>query len=504
MGRLALRSGKGATVIPSSIYDTRIGTGVSIDGYASLPIAPGARYIKLGPGGSDGASGLTHATRLTSLTEAANRITAGQGDQVLLAEGYTPPDSIPYLTFKSGLSAAHPTVFSSYDPTDENNTDKFGRGEVRSARPVITAHQGQVSGGGTYGNIAFVGLEWNPASFDLAVAEGINFIGEVSNVLVENCVGHKTGLGATMDHTGQYGPFIVRNSALFEAVGTGFFIDHADFTLEDSIMYHHGWPIGNSRDLAYGSGGLDGPGDPGTFIHTVYITPGYNGNAQAISRRNLIADGPGDSGTWRCSTLFEQNVVFDCPISMSLGGGDSYDVKAPSGVMLTGRYNACIGSQGTTTAAPRGYAMISQNGQSGSRMHHNLFARGQPSSPNATAISITSGYTTKETYMEVDNNVIDGWTTSGGGQYIQPSPLGDHVHYNPHDNWWDDPTSGSNQNISGLTRPNRYTSDTLAVLHGFADAAAMKLYMCLHPELRLQRTLLTEAFDGYGLDYSAM
>src|SRR5437588_7270163 len=148
----------------TAVYDASVGNGVDADGFASLPLRSGAHRYYVRNGGSDAngcSSAQNPATPLATIAAGMACVTAGNGDQVLLAEGSTFKEVIPWLSYKGGFSAQYPTVISSYNPTDPTNESEIGRGDQRNARPVLTTGGGLVSGA-PFSYAAIVGLDFNP------------------------------------------------------------------------------------------------------------------------------------------------------------------------------------------------------------------------------------------------------------------------------------------------------------------------------------------------------
>ena len=180
--------------VSGGVYDASIGAGVDADGFASLPLRSGAHrfFVNSATGAdSNGCSGSQQpSSPLKSIPAAMACVANGEGDQVLLAEGTSYNQDIGWLAFKQGYSATYPMVISSYDPADPANEAKYGRGDQRNARPVITAVQSQL-GNGTYNYYAIKGLDFNPGN---VASAGFGFIGKAGYTLIENNIFRYTGL----------------------------------------------------------------------------------------------------------------------------------------------------------------------------------------------------------------------------------------------------------------------------------------------------------------------
>ena len=289
------------TPVPVSggVYDGSIGAGVDADGFASLPLRSGAHrfFVNSATGAdSNGCSGSQQpSSPLKTIPAAIACVANGEGDQVLLAEGTSYNQDIGWLAFKQGYSATYPMVISSYDPADPANEAKYGRGDQRNARPVITALQSQL-GNGTYNYYAIKGLDFNPGN---VASAGFGFIGKAGYALIENNIFRYTAL--TFD-TADFPAFpttqklIVRNNSIYGMWNTGgrtgglYVAGYVGPTVEDNVFYHCGWKIGANRDDDPSVGGAT------VFSHSYYLQTNTTG---AIVRRNLSADGAGDGGIAR-------------------------------------------------------------------------------------------------------------------------------------------------------------------------------------------------------------
>src|SRR5438270_8781233 len=227
--KVAPTSGGGTTSTPTPtpaptatgtvVYDASIGTGVDADGFAMLPLRSGAHhYFVNSATGSDGngcSSAQQAGTPLKTITAGIACVQAGSGDQVLIAEGTSYAEALPWLAFKGGYSPQYPTVIESYDPADPMNDAKYGRGDQRGARPVVTAPQTQVSNG-IFANIAVRGLDFNPGNNP---NQGLLFVGHGSYLLFENNIFRYTGLSYDSSDAQSVMPtaqhVIVRNNSFY-------------------------------------------------------------------------------------------------------------------------------------------------------------------------------------------------------------------------------------------------------------------------------------------------
>jgi hypothetical protein len=485
----------------TATYDTSIGNGVDANGFADLPLRQGDKRIYVnalpGYGGSDSNNCLSPSTPCATFAKAITLRTDGHGDQILVAEGSSLPEtlidprhSLNFMT--GGYSLAYPFVIESYDPTDPANEAKMGRASG-SKRPMFTGSwSGNWFQGGTHQSyIAVRGLDLNPGNVS---GQGIGMVNTGDGFLFENNIFRYTGIGigGTAGTTQHH--WIFRNNAIYgewEAVnatgGQGLYVDGTDsLTVEDNVFYHNGWKIGASRTDTLANGGAT------QFRHPIY----QQVPTDAVVRRNLIVDGSADGGSFRGDITHYENVVIDCPQGASLGGGMEYNTGRPNGVAISSHDNAIIGSAQVPDSGAAGWGIVSQNGKLGSSAYNNLIVR----SGVGSSAFLTSAIEPQPSYMDYSNNVVYQWSTPGSTHYdgvADPYTGMTHTTYN--NNIWDDATSGTNTNNSSRTFPNPYTAAQLYAALGFADKQAFIDYAITHPEAHIQRNARVLLFAGYGM-----
>ena len=488
------------TPVSGGVYDISVGMGVDADGFATLPLRSGAhRYFVNSASGSDG-NGCSNAQQpaapLKTIAAAIACVQDGSGDQVLLAEGTRYAEALPWLAHKQGYDAGHPMVISSYDPADATNEAKYGRGDQRGSRPVLTAPQALVSGG-TFAYIAIKGLDFNAGNNP---DQGLMFREHGSYLLFENNIFRYQGLSYDSGDypaspTAQH--VIVRNNSFYGMWSTGgrtggFYVAGVDGpTVEDNVFYHCGWKIGASRDDAFAVGGAT------VFSHSYYI---QTNTTNAVVRRNLSADGAGDGGIARGDSVFTENLFIDNPAAIGLGGGPQYNVDRPNGISFDARYNAIIGDADVTSAYPLGWAINTTNGTPGSRVHHNLIIRSRnPNGPGMSGFSNNAAFN-QSSYVQYDHNLMYQWVAPNGQVYwpaCGPFPAQCHTTYDS--NNWDGPAQGTNTNSSSTVFAHAYTAAELYAALGFADKSAFIDYAINHPEVHIQRNARALLFTGYGM-----
>jgi hypothetical protein len=398
------------------------------------------------------------------------------------------------MAFRTGgYSLLYPFVIESYDPSDPLNEAKYGRASG-SNRPVFT--QPYASGspwifGGTHqSNIAVRGLDLNPGNMPGLT---ISMVDVGDGILFENNLFRYTGLAFVNTSGTKQHHWILRNNAIYgewdastATAGQGIYADGSDsLTIEDNVLYHNGWKIGANRTDTLANGGAT------EFRHPIY----QQVPTDAVVRRNLIVDGSADGGSFRGNITHYENLVLDCPIGASLGGGVAYNTGRPNGVMISSHDNAVLGSASIPDSGAQGWGLVAANGQAGSAIYNNLIAL---SPYGSVAFSNSAGFA-QPSYMDYHNNVVFKWSTGGATYFTQTDSLAGYVHTTYSSNVWDDPTSGTNTNNLGITFPNTYTAAALYAALGDADKNAFITYAITHPEAHIQRTARALLFAGYGM-----
>jgi hypothetical protein len=454
------------------------------------------------------------ATPLATLAAGMACVTAGNGDQVMLAEGSTFNENLPWLSYKGGYSAVYPTVISSYDPADPTNEAKYGRGDQRGARPVLVSGGGLVSGD-PFSYAAIVGLDFNPGNI---AGQGLTFTGDSTNhtgganyILIENNLFEYSGIGFvdggnpdTDAPRTQH--LIIRNNSIYgvwsdtDAHHTGgIYVDGSQsVTIEDNVIWHTGWKIGVSRDCGSNCGG------PTVFNHPIYL---QDNDGVEIVRRNLMMDNSADGGIARGSNItWQQNVAIKSPNGFGLGAGNPQDFGyTVNGSLVDASYNLSVGAIDMNSGNPRGQGYSLANIASGSKIHHNLliYSDATPNSADQTLATTGGngyGFPTRPTYTDFENNVAFHWSAPGGSYGEYNTPISS-IYLN---NIWDNPASGTNANSAAAVFPHPYTQAQLyaaltATYPSITDYNSLVSYAIKHPEAHVQRTLLSLAFAGYGL-----
>jgi len=501
------------TSITAVTYDTSIGNGVDVSGFADLPLRSGAkRFFVNSAAGSDGNScsaAQSASAPKATLASATSCLTSGEGDQILIAQGTSYAAGLNNISGVGGYSPLYPTVIQSYDPADPTNEAKYGRA-TGSSRPVLNtggaASQYFLMGSGTSGKYYAVrGLDFNPGSgvqlANITILPNTN--GTPDYVLFENDIFRYTQLTFDSHQSGavRTTKLIVRNSSFYNEYGDhsqGIYADNVDgTTIEDSVFYANGRIGGVSRDAPQSSGGAS------IFNHPIYM---QDNTRNTLVRRNVFLDTATDGGNLKGGGTYTQNLVIRCANAFSFGGGNDYSVDSPNGVVIQGAYNAVIGSNiVNSTSGAVGWGIHTSNGMQGSSaIHHNVLAMNTQSTGYAlmadTSPDITYGVALPN-YTSFHDNVSYKWNPSGQSTQFSASSL---LHATADYSIWDDPTSGTNRNIAGIVFPNAYTEASLLSALGYADETSFINDVINNPEKHVQRQGVALMLSGYGVDTSAM
>jgi hypothetical protein len=500
-----------STTVASSAaitYDTAIGNGVDSSGFADLPLRAGAKrfFVRGGHASASDAHTITQAqdptTPLNTFEAARVLVTDSAGDQIMVAEGTTYSPVIGSFNGRRGFSALYPTCIRSYDPADPTNTAKYGRATTN--RPTFTAPgvlHALGDGGSTAptqpaGKLALQGLAFIPSSSQM----GLDFVcsnsGTNDFILVESCIFASGNIGVTQrgSKTGRAQCVIVRNCAIYGRYGpsiSGLYIDWTiGVTLEDNVLWNCGWKVGGSRDDDPSIGGAS------SFNHAYYF---QEDGKRAIVRRNLIADPSSDGGQNRPASVVQDNFYLDPPIAIPMASGAAYYLAYPNGTPFDCRFNVVLGDADLNSTNPRRWGIDTANGkQNFSDAAFNLLVKSNNIAGTNSSVLGTEALFNQPSYTDFRSNisyqrVSSGRTKSTGGSF----PAQNFPTYAT--NIWDDPASGTNQNISSYTPATAYTAAALYSALGYADKAAFIAYAIAHPEAHIQRTAIDTLRTGYSV-----
>jgi hypothetical protein len=507
------------TSINSVTYDTSIGNGVDANGFADLPLRLGAKrfYVNSSTGSdSNGCAGAQSPSSPVATVKAAVAcVTAGQGDQVLLAEGTSYPRGLAFIGDKGGYSPVYPFVIQSYDPADPTNEAKFGRASG-SNRPIVNPTGADMTGGFIQGNNvqkyrALRGLKFDSANkADASLNAFAGNPGTPDYLLFENDIFAATALTVQGSAQQRIKKVILRNCASYGQWGNslndhaqGIFADNTDgLTIEDSVFWHNGWNVTATRASDPTVGG------PTIFNHPIYA---QDTTRSTVVRRNVFIDTSTDGGNLKGGGVYTQNLSIRNPNAAAAGSGNNYSVDAPNGVAIEMAYNVVIGGGAITASSGNlDWGFHVANGAPGSSVHHNVLAR---SAQAGYALMIDAPVDTLggvlPSYADFHDNVSYQWNASGNSTMVgmpgQTLPANlSLIHASFDNNIWDGPASGTNSNISSHTFPNVYTESSLLSALGYADETSFINDVINNPEKHVQRNAVELMLDGYGVDTSAM
>lgn len=502
------------TSITAVSYDTSIGNGVDTSGFADLPLRSGAkRFFVNSSTGSDGngCSGAQSPSRPLATFDAAKAcVTAGEGDQVLIAEGTKYSAGMSNMEGHGGYSPMYPTVIETYDPADPTNDSKYGRAAGNN-RPVMntggTTNQLFILGTVAPQYIAVRGLDFNPGNIpDANIIMDATTTGTVDYILFENDIFRYTSISfdayASPNHI-RAQKFIMRNCSsygqysLTNGVGAqGVYIANVDgITFEDNVFWHNGWKVGASRSDAGVVGG------PTIFNHPIYA---QENTRNAVARRNVFLDTSSDGGNLKGGATYTQNLSIRNPQAAAAGGGTNYDTQAPDGVHIEIAYNAAIGGGQISTVPGVGGALdwgwSTSNGTSDSSVHHNVLARSSTQT-GGPAFIMTADYN-QPSYTAFHDNVSYLWSSTGATLFY--GAYAAQILATVNSNVWDAPTSGTNINNSNQAFLNPYTESSLLAALGYSDESSFISDIINNPEKHVQRQGVLLMLNGYNVDTSAM
>jgi hypothetical protein len=197
--------------------------------------------------------------------------------------------------------------------------------------------------------------------------------------------------------------------------------------------------------------------------------------------------------------VIQDNFYLDCPIAIPAGSGAAYDITFPSGTPFDCAFNVVMGDDDLNSSTALRWGITTANGrQNFSDARSNLLVESNNLSGTNSSVLGVDALFDQPSYADFRNNisyqrVSSGRTKSAGGSY----PAQDFPTYST--NIWDDPASGSNQNISSYTPATAYTAAALYTALGYADKAAFIAYAIAHPEAHIQRTAIDTLRTGYSV-----
>ncbi|MBO9714533.1 hypothetical protein [Sphingomonas sp.] len=398
------------------IRDDRIGSGISPDGRAKLPLGPhGKRFWLDTQNGNDHAKG--NSPDAAFRTEAKAYEHWGAGDQLMIASGSTLTTPAPDLRTLAAFDRRFPTVIQSYDrrrPADESGHGLLANQVAyRGEKPMVGANMKSDGNrnfairGITFDHVQtlqhlkygfHVGIDW------LLVEQCAFLAASLTLNALRPCEGHIIRQCAFF---GQWDPS-ERPQGIFTKKVTG-------TTIEDCVFFHCGWRDGLERSAAKELGG------PTIFNHGLYCAVESSG----MLRRSVFLSPSSHGAQLRGDWASHDNIFIDCPLALQHGGGRRYAQEAPNGVTAHCYRNIVTVAEDITPSLPRGFGIEVLNTRPGSLVEQCLVVGPgtQVSKPrNAFAASALPGpeYEPNPTIIQFARN-----TNAWSNRKITQSPGGD-------------------------------------------------------------------------------
>jgi hypothetical protein len=199
------------------------------------------------------------------------------------------------------------------------------------------------------------------------------------------------------------------------------------------------------------------------------------------------------------ASVVQDNFYLDCPIAIPMASGAAYYLAYPNGTPFDCRFNVVMGDADLNSTNPRRWGIDTANGkQNFSDAAFNLLVKSNNLTGTNSSVLGSEALFNQPSYTDFRSNisyqrVSSGRTKSTGGSF----PAQNFPTYAT--NIWDDPASGSNQNISSYTPATAYTAAALYTALGYADKAAFIAYAIAHPEAHIQRTAIDTLRTGYSV-----
>jgi hypothetical protein len=391
----------------ANVRDGRFGQGLSADGRALLALSPKRKRWWLDTNAAAGGNGKSAATPFRSENQAYGAMNGG--DQLMIAGGSTLSQQMWLLGKLSGISNAFPTLIQSYDraaPQDETRYGLLSNKVVyRSATPFIPRLSRKGEGAAF---IAIRGIAFDHRAPENRVVQYI-FPAGINSLFLEQCAFLATqlslnSLGGTNSHLFRQCAFQGQWAGDRHAQGI-YTSGNMDTVIEDCVFHHCGWKMGLDRSATYAEGG------PTMFNHALYAAV-YSGG---ILRRSVFVDPASHGAQLRGNWHSHDNVFIACPLALLHGGGTTYALDAPGGVMALCYRNIFTVAQPISPASQRGYGVEVANTLEGSIIEQNL-AVGPGEQKRASAFAAAAldgpGYEPNRTTILFERNT-NNWSPNG-------------------------------------------------------------------------------------------
>jgi hypothetical protein len=415
-GGLLLPSGLRATTVSSptplippftreaaTVRDARIGSGLSVNGRAILPLGAGSKRVWLDTKAAAGGNGRSHATAYKRETDAYAALLGG--DQLMIASDSVLTVPLGQIRGLSGRSAVFPTVVQSYDRSAPNDAGRHGLLSNRVSYRGATTFLGSTGSMVSYFALRGIRLDHAAAKSRLAYA----FSAGVNWLLIEQCafIAAQLGLNAIVPTTAH----VIRETS-FQGQWSG--TSHAqglytsanyDTVIEDCIFHHCGWRMGVTRSATAAAGG------PTIFNHAIYAAVHSGG----IVRRCVFVEPSSHGAQLRGNWHSHDNVFIACPLALLHGGGTTYAFDAPGGVMALSYRNVITTAQDISPTSVRGFGIQVANTRQGSVVEQTLAVgpgAGHTYAAFAASAATGLGYEPNPTRIVFQRNTND-WSAQG-------------------------------------------------------------------------------------------
>jgi hypothetical protein len=389
------------------VRDGRFGQGLSADGRAVLPLAPGRRRWWLDTTTSSGGNGKSPATPFRSEGEAYAAMRGG--DQLMIAGGSVLGVPMMPLPGLSGSGNAFPTVIQSYDRTAPQDESRYGLLANKVVYRSPNAFIPPFRRGAAF--IALRGIIFDHTAAENRIFQYI-FVAGIDSLLVEQCAFlavqlSLNSLNGSRGHVIRETAFQGQWSPNRHAQGI-FTSDNLDTVIEDCVFDHCGWRIGLERSAEAAEGG------PTMFNHAFYASAVSGG----VLRRCTFVEPSSHGAQLRGNWASHDNVFIACPLALTHGAGTKYANDAPGGVMALCYRNIFTIAQPISPKSQRGFGVEVANTRPGSAIEQNLAVGPGPeqaASAFAAAAWTGEGYEPNPTTILFERNT-NAWSAKGYNQ----------------------------------------------------------------------------------------
>jgi hypothetical protein len=462
----------------------RVHLSVSRDVNGYTVVNPGAadQIYYVSAAGSDTNNGLSASAPLKTVAAAAAKTDNGSGDQILLRRGDTFTAAISGWTL-SGRSASEPFVIGAYtDPAQPS----AGRPKVASGISSGFANSTKAP----VNNLYILGVSFeaqnrnyrNPTSgFTVGYKDdaqggtyGMNILGSVSNLLVEDCSFqyYRTGLAIqeTSDTARPTAVKLRRNvvtdnyAPSFNSLGQfitseGMYAQGVNgLAIEENVFDHNGW-----MDPAFGNYGAI----PTIYNHNAYLNTLNDG---IVITGNTFANGSSHGVQVRAGGVVTNNLFIDNPIAMSYGYVNGSEKAGGVSGEISG--NVVYGSNDISGSA-RGWGLEIANTKAkanggGTVVKNNVYIGSDYAAQGREAIQLSFGTNTNNPTEAVgindltfQSNIVYNWNKA---VYINPGFVNGGT------------TRLGYKGVSFLNNEFQQTAAAPIVYHGTAYSAAVETW----------------------------